>query len=65
MNLSKTLLNAIAAGIALSAVSVSTSSCHLPGDTEEIHLSTCVENCQIDHSKQGHVYDNCPACGMG
>ncbi len=61
MKLSKTLLQAIAVGITLGAVS----SCSPTKEASDIHLKTCDEACDIDHTINNHVYDNCPACGLG
>ncbi len=64
MKLSKSLLSAMAIGITLSATS-----CSL-GDVEE-HYDYCAEDCQVDHADtrssadDTHIWDNCPACGMG
>lgn len=58
MKISKSLLTAIAAGILIT----STTSCDKV-TIEESHLSTCDEDCTIEHGLL--KYDNCPGCGMG
>lgn len=58
MEISKSLLTAIAAGVLIN----STTSCDKV-TFEESHLSTCDENCTIEHELL--KYDNCPGCGMG
>ena len=64
MKVSKSLLQAIAVGITLSA---SAASCSL-FEEENLHLQTCGEECDIDHRDDGGTVDpdyNCPGCGMG
>ena len=66
MKLPKTLLQAIAVGLTIGAATATTS-CSMFEDSEEIHLTTCEDECTIDHSKKNnnnHTWD-CPACGMG
>ncbi|WP_235296473.1 chryseobasin-related MNIO class RiPP peptide [Portibacter marinus] len=66
MKLSKSILSAMAVGIALG-----TTSCSL-GDVEEIHYEHCALDCEEEHTELrateggGDTYPyNCPACGMG
>lgn len=66
MKLSKSLLSAMAVGIAFS-----TSSCSL-GDIEETHYDTCEVNCELEHSELNSEevgsdfnWEDCPPCGMG
>lgn len=66
MELSKSLLQAIAVGIALGAA---TTSCSMfENDAKpNLHDETCTKDCDVDHSKaynDGETWD-CPACGMG
>ena len=63
MKLSKTLLQAIAVGITMGAVS----SCTPVKEASDVHLKTCDESCDIDHAKEiDHTIPwDCPACGMG
>ena len=66
MKIPKSLLQAIMVGATIGAAS----SCSFLDNTDEIkpegHDETCTETCDIDHSKRdGHVYYDCPACGMG
>jgi len=59
MEISKSLLTAIAAGVLIT----STTSCEKV-TFEEPHLSTCDEDCTIDHEEVAKYYP-CAACGMG
>jgi len=63
MKLSKTLLQAIAVGITMGAIS----SCSFFEDTKDVHLKTCDESCDIDHAKENSdiLPFNCSLCGMG
>lgn len=63
MKIEKSLLQAMAIGLALGA----TTSCSMADSTDDLHLTTCEEGCEVDHSQQGNAYDweNCPGCGMG
>jgi len=64
MHLSKTLLQSIALGITVSAVS----SCSLHEIAENEHTQFCDENCAVVHAnaeETQHNWENCPACGMG
>ena len=65
MKVSKSLLQAIAVGITLSATSAA---CSLFKDEDGLHLQTCGEECDIDHRDDGGTVDpdySCPGCGMG
>lgn len=67
MKLSKSLLQAIAVGITLSAT---TTSCSLFDNSDvapKLHDKNCPADCQVDHAKSNseNTWDNCPACGMG
>ncbi len=66
MKLSKTLLAALAVGIALS-----TTSC-TKDEVEESHLETCDIDCELVHSEihseeaeREFNWQDCPPCGMG
>ena len=52
-------------GLAMGAAT----SCSMADTTNDIHLTTCEEGCEIDHrsenSGNNHHWDDCPACGMG
>lgn len=66
MKVSKSLLQAIAVGLTIGAAGTSCDS--IKESTEELHLSTCDENCTIDHSGKSNnetTHYNCPGCGMG
>lgn len=68
MKISKSVLQAIFAGVTLSAAAVSCDT--VKKEISTIHFNTCKENCDIDHSQQpenpnGNIPHNCPACGMG
>ena len=68
MKISKSLLQAILVGVTIGAASTSCES--LKKETANIHLKSCAPNCDIDHgagdrNNNGHIPDNCPACGMG
>ena len=45
MKLPKTLLQAIAVGLTIGAAAATTTSCSFFEDTEEVHLTTCDEEC--------------------
>ncbi len=66
MKISKSLLSAIAAGVLMST-SVSCDKTELI--EKDVHLETCDENCDSNHTKSNnqviHTYEDCPACGMG
>lgn len=59
MKISKSLLTAIAAGLLIT----STTSCD-KAEFEDTHLSTCDEDCTINHEEIAKHYP-CAACGMG
>jgi hypothetical protein len=61
MKISKSLLQAIMVGVTLGTAATS---CEMY-EKEKIHFKTCIENCQIDHTKHNVPEDPCPACGMG
>ena len=63
MKLSKTLLQAIAVGITMSA----TNSCTMFEDTKDVHFKNCSDTCEVDHAKEKKeiIPFCCPACGMG
>ncbi|PHN07643.1 chryseobasin-related MNIO class RiPP peptide [Flavilitoribacter nigricans] len=67
MKLSKSLLQAIALGVTISAT---TTSCSLFENSDvkpNLHDKTCAEDCQLDHrnSEGSTDWSNCPGCGMG
>ena len=72
MKISKSLLQAIFAGVTVAAAATSCDA--VKHETSQVHFSTCPINCDIDHAIQqenegegGQVVipNNCPACGMG
>ncbi len=68
MKISKSVLQAIVAGVTLSAGAISCDT--VKQDISTIHFNTCKENCDMDHSKEvenpnASIPYNCPACGMG
>jgi hypothetical protein len=72
MKISKSLLQAIFAGVTVAAAATSCET--VKKDTANIHFSTCPANCDVDHAIQPEdegegggqvVPSSCPACGMG
>lgn len=70
MKISKSLLQAIFAGVTVAATATACE--HQKKEAAQIHFSTCPANCDIDHAvdprnnRDGEeVPSNCPACGMG
>ena len=71
MKISKSLLQAIFAGVTLAAAA--TSCDHAKEDISGVHFPACQDNCTIDHALQSNeggaannnIPDNCIACGRG
>lgn len=68
MKISKSLLQAILAGVTLTTAAASCDS--VKQETSSIHFNTCKANCDIDHTQEpenpnNNIPNNCPACGMG
>lgn len=65
MKLSKSLLQAIAVGIAVAATAPACNS-EMKEKLESEHRESCPANCTEDHkAPEKHSHDDCPGCGMG
>ncbi len=65
MKISKSLLQAIALGVAIGGTATS---CSTLKEGNDLHLETCTEACDMDHTQErndGEVPFDCPACGLG
>lgn len=68
MKLSKSLLQAIMAGITIAAAATATTSCTKAEELIDRMEHRCNENCtETSHPENGGAFNpgNCPACGMG
>lgn len=70
MKISKSILQAIFAGVTLGAAAVSCTS--VKEEVSAVHFNTCDQNCDIDHaterageSNNVSIPNQCPDCGRG